>query len=170
MKILGDPSWIGQSQFLPISLGDKSNIQKIDKDSNAGTDTSSAMFQTIKGQAQSWSEKYKSFNTDQAEPVINLRLIMPTDFNEKTGMYELNKTANGVFTGLYKVWKTVSTFDNGTFTQNLYAVRFNNQGEEQTTNVTSTTYTYAKDTIIEGGETIDRETYDKNPTAYSGSF
>lgn len=172
MKILGDPSWIGQSQFMPISLGDRDRRQQVDNQSNSGSDQGAAAFQNQKGTPTSWSDRYKSFNTDQAEPVINVRFVMPTDFNEKTGMYELNKTADGVFSGLYKVYKTVSTFDNGAFTQNLYAVRFNNQGEEQTASVGSTTYTYTnkQDVVTEGGATITRETYEEDPTAYSGSF
>ena len=89
---------------------------------------------------------------------------MPNDFNEKTGMYELNTTADGVFSGLYKVWKTVSTFDNGTFTQNLYAVRFNNQGEEKTQAVRNVEY------ALDKTQTVSRTDYEKDPTSFSGSF
>jgi hypothetical protein len=164
MKILGDPSWIGQSQFMMLNVGEKNVTQSADNDSNSGTDRGTGIFTTIPGNPQSWSEKYKSFNTDQAEPVINLRFVMPNDFNEKTGMYELNTTADGVFSGLYKVWKTVSTFDNGTFTQNLYAIRFNNQGEEKTQAVRNVEY------VLDKTQTVSRTDYEKDPTSFSGSF
>lgn len=164
IKILGDPSWIGQSQFMMLNIGDKDVTKSAGNDSNSGTDLGAGIFQAITGNPQSWSEKYKSFNTDQAEPVINLRFVMPNDFNEKTGMYELNTTADGVFSGLYKVYKTVSTFDNGTFTQNLHAVRFNNQGEEKTQAVRNVAYRLDKTQLV------NRTDYERDPSSFSGSF
>ena len=58
---------------------------------------------------------------------MSLDFRFPTDFNENQGLYEFTREATPQFTGLYKVVRVISTFENGQFTQNLNMIRFENQ-------------------------------------------
>ena len=51
----------------------------------------------------------------------------PTDFDEVSGNYKFKSQEEIQFSGLYKVSRVESTFDNGQFTQILTMVRMNNQ-------------------------------------------
>jgi hypothetical protein len=53
---------------------------------------------------------------------------MPTDFNDQTGVYELQTTQSAAFSGLYRVIQVEHNFEDGKFTNVLQMTRFNNQG------------------------------------------
>ena len=53
---------------------------------------------------------------------------MPTDVDDKRGIYEMADGKATTFTGLYRVVGVSHTFDTGSFTQSLNMVRFKNQG------------------------------------------
>ena len=53
---------------------------------------------------------------------------MPTDVDDKRGIYEMADDKATTFTGLYRVVGVSHTFDTGSFTQSLNMVRFKNQG------------------------------------------
>ena len=53
---------------------------------------------------------------------------MPTDFNDQTGVYELQATQSAAFSGLYRVIQVEHNFEDGKFTNVLQMTRFNNQG------------------------------------------
>ena len=117
MEILGDPAWLGQSQFIPatpINANGSSNDNNIDFFRGGETDNI-------------WNAKLKCFNYDVADPVINLTFKTPQDFDDKQGVYELSSADDAVFSGLYRVTQVAHNFMDGRFTQNLTMVRFNNQ-------------------------------------------
>ena len=122
MEILGDPAWLGQSQFIPAT---PTNTNGSSTDNNIdffrGGETTNI-----------WNPNLKCFNYDVADPVTNLTFKVPQDFNDKTGVYELNSAPRGVFSGLYIVPRVVHSFSNGQFTQTLYMTRFNNQDKPVT--------------------------------------
>ena len=117
MEILGDPAWLGQSQFIPAT---PENSNGSSRDNNIdffrGGETDNI-----------WNPTLKCFNYDVGEPVINLTFKTPQDFNDDTGVYELSSAREAVFSGLYKVTQVAHSFADGKFTQNLTMVRFNNQ-------------------------------------------
>jgi hypothetical protein len=117
MEILGDPAWLGQSQFIPAT---PENSNGSSRDNNIdffrGGETDNI-----------WNPTLKCFNYDVGEPVINLTFKTPQDFNDNTGVYELSSAQEAVFSGLYKVTQVAHSFADGKFTQNLTMVRFNNQ-------------------------------------------
>lgn len=117
MEILGDPAWLGQSQFIPAT---PENSNGSSRDNNIdffrGGETDNI-----------WNPTLKCFNYDVGEPVINLTFKTPQDFNDNTGVYELSSAREAVFSGLYKVTQVAHSFADGKFTQNLTMVRFNNQ-------------------------------------------
>jgi hypothetical protein len=117
MRILGDPAWIGQSQFIPATPNNSSG---------SSTDNNIDFFRG--GESTNvWNPNLRCFNYDVAEPVLDLTFKTPQDFNDKTGIYELSSSPQGVFSGLYKVVRVDNSFSEGQFTQNLTMVRFNNQ-------------------------------------------
>ena len=117
MRILGDPAWIGQSQFIPATPTNSSG---------SSTDNNIDFFRG--GESTNvWNPNLRCFNYDVAEPVLDLTFKTPQDFNDKTGIYELSSSPQGVFSGLYKVVRVDNSFSEGQFTQNLTMVRFNNQ-------------------------------------------
>jgi len=124
LKILGDPAWIGQSQWLDV----KTNTLVAD-------DENAKQFAGYE-----WSENYQSYNTDQTDPIIALQFRMPTDLNTTTGVYELKSEESAIFSGLYHVFKVTSSFDNGSFTQTLHARRFNNQSKTRKGDPTEVKY------------------------------
>ena len=58
--------------------------------------------------------------------------MVPQDFNDKTGVYEMSNAQQAVFSGLYKVTQVQHSFTDGQFTQMLTMVRFNNQDSKVT--------------------------------------
>ena len=75
-----------------------------------------------------WNDKFKCYNTDVADPVILLNFRMPSDLDDKRGVYEIADGKSTTFTGLYRVVGVTHNFDSGSFTQTLNMVRFKNQG------------------------------------------
>ena len=51
-----------------------------------------------------------------------------TDFNDKTGVYELQSDQSAAFSGLYRVVQVEHNFTDGRYTHVLHLTRFNNQG------------------------------------------
>ena len=122
MQILGDPAWLGQSQFIPATPTNTNG---------SSTDNNIDFFRG--GESTNiWNPNLKCFNYDVADPVTNLTFKVPQDFNDKTGVYELNSAPKGVFSGLYIVPRVVHSFSNGQFTQTLHMTRFNNQDKPVT--------------------------------------
>ena len=110
LDILGDPTYICQDMYVPlgplnsVSFGNKEEVY----DSGSG-----------------------GFNSDQFQPIINVRYRLPDDIDEKKGtMFSGEKEfrdENLFFNGLYQVNKIESRFENGQFLQTLHCSRFNNQ-------------------------------------------
>lgn len=117
MEILGDPAWVGVSQFVPATP---------ENSSGSSTDNNIEFFRAGK-MTNIWNPNLKCFNYDVAEPVVNLTFKTPQDFNDKTGVYELSSEQRAVFSGLYTVPQVQHNFTDGKFTQTLTLVRFNNQ-------------------------------------------
>jgi hypothetical protein len=117
MKILGDPAWLGQSQFIPATP----------ENSNGSSTDNNIEFFRGGEMTNIWNANLKCFNYDVAEPVVNLTFKTPQDFNDKTGVYELSSEQKAVFSGLYTVPQVEHSFTDGQFTQTLTLVRFNNQ-------------------------------------------
>ena len=125
MNVLGDPAWLGVSQFVPATP----------KNSNGSSQDNNINFFLGGARTNVWNPDLKCFNYDVAEPIINLTFMVPQDFNDKTGVYEMSAAQQAVFSGLYRVTKVIHNFDEGKFTQTLTMIRFNNQDGK----VTSTT-------------------------------
>jgi hypothetical protein len=151
MDIMGDPAWIPQTQFMPVRAYDTiAEDQNIKEFKNAdGTDVG-------------WNTRFSNFNTDTADPVILINFKMPTDLNDRTGLYKLQDESNGMFSGLYQVYKTTHNFDNGQFRQTLHCVRFNNQSNERQRSAIKTEYALGPDGNILSSKT-------KATTATEGS-
>jgi hypothetical protein len=118
MEILGDPAWLGQSQFIPANPQMFGPGVSEDKDISywrAGLDSV-------------WNNELKCYNPELADPIILLNFRMPTDLNDKTGIYELQSDQSATFSGLYRVYQIEHSFDNGSYRNILKLVRFNNQG------------------------------------------
>ena len=123
LKIMGDPAYIGEDYFTPMS--DPGENQTYSKKEQVGS---------ING--FDWDNQKKQFNFDEYQPVVSIDFRFPNDFNEADGLYQFNKEDTPQFTGLYKVIRVISSFENGQFTQVLSLVRFENQnnGEQVTYN------------------------------------
>jgi hypothetical protein len=107
MQILGDPIYICQDQFIPI-------------DENRDHYKDDATVSPVFG----------SFNSEYAQPLIQVNFRVPDDINENTGlMFEKKSTYSERlwFSGIYQVTKVESRINNGEFTQTLYGARLNNQ-------------------------------------------
>lgn len=118
MEILGDPAWLGQSQFIPISpelFGNK----RIHRDRN--------MDYWQGNRNRIWNDKLRCYNPDVAEPIVLLNFRMPTDINDNTGVYELQSDQSAEFSGLYRVVGIEHNFTDGKYTNVLQMTRFNNQ-------------------------------------------
>lgn len=122
MDILGDPAWLGQSQFIPATP----------VNSNGSSRDNNIDFFRGGEKTNIWNPKLKCFNYDVAEPVTNLTFITPQDVNDRTGIYEISSAQQAVFSGLYKVVEVLHSFSNGQFTQKLTMIRFNNQDRRVT--------------------------------------
>jgi len=121
MEILGDPAWLGQSQFIPATPINSNGSSR---------DPNIAFF---RGELTDvWNPKLRCFNYDVAEPITNLTFKTPQDLNDQTGLYQISDDQRQVFSGLYKVVKVVHNFTDGKFTQNLTMIRFNNQDAKVT--------------------------------------
>jgi hypothetical protein len=122
MDILGDPAWLGQSQFIPATPQNSSGSSQ---DNN---------IDFFRGGVKTnvWNPNLKCFNYDVAEPITNLTFKVPQDFDDKTGVYEMSSAQQAVFSGLYRVTQVQHSFTDGQFTQNLTMVRFNNQDSKVT--------------------------------------
>jgi len=117
MSILGDPAWLGQSQFIPATP----------VNSNGSSQDNNIDFFRGGKMTNLWNPKLRCFNYDVAEPITNLIFKVPQDFNDKTGVYEMSSAQQAVFSGLYRVTQVRHSFTDGQFTQALTMVRFNNQ-------------------------------------------
>ena len=78
-----------------------------------------------------------------------LNFKMPTDLDDKTGIYEMGSSQQGMFSGLYRVIRVEHNFNSGRYTNVLHLTRFNNQGvyisspvDEYVTSVSSTGDSY----------------------------
>ena len=133
MRIMGDPAFIGHDFAIPMPLAmTNKRVSSIEGAGRLG--------------GMVFDEKLGAFNVDQAEPLVTLNFKFPRDFNEQSGFYSTKNKDNAQFSGLYKVAKVESIFDQGQFTQDLLMVRFKNQ--------TGT----VKDTQFEVKETKDKPT------------
>jgi hypothetical protein len=156
MKILGDPAWIGVSQYMSFQRQEIGNILIGQTQSVVSTNATKTNFDADKA----YSEKYKCFNVDTTDPVVRLRFRMPTDLNNTTGLYELGNTESAVFSGLYEVWRVDTSFDRGQFTQTLHMGRFNNQSDTKQTKVKESRISIDLDDII---KMFDFDTSKYNP-------
>lgn len=119
MEILGDPAWLGQSQFIPVTP-ELSGNKRIHRDSNMD------YWQANRGGI--WNDQLRCYNPDVAEPIILLNFRMPTDLNDRTGVYDLQSDQSAEFSGLYRVIGVEHNFSDGKYTNVLQLTRFNNQG------------------------------------------
>lgn len=139
MEILGDPAWLGQSQFIPA-------VPEKVADGVSKDDT----IDFWRGNLNAvWDVKRGCYNPDLAEPIIMLNFKMPTDLDDKTGIYEMGSSQQGMFSGLYRVVQVEHNFNSGRYTNVLQLTRFNNQGvyisspvDEYVTTVSSTGDSY----------------------------
>lgn len=120
MEVLGDPAWISQSQFIPL------NAKNFAQGTGKGTDPDIDYWRANRNRI--WNDELRCYNTDVAEPIIMLKFRMPTDFNDKTGVYELQSNQSAAFSGLYRVVQVEHNFTDGRYTNVLHLTRFNNQG------------------------------------------
>ncbi len=79
MEILGDPAWISQSQFIPVSGKNFKTGEGIFEDRDID------YWRANRGRI--WNDELRCYNTDVAEPIILLNFRMPTDLNDQTGLY-----------------------------------------------------------------------------------
>ena len=155
MQILGDPAWLGQSQFIPATPTNSNG---------SSTDNNIDFFRGGKS-TNIWNPDLKCFNYDVAEPVLNLTFKTPQDFNDKTGIYELSSSPQGVFSGLYKVVQIDNSFTDGQFTQTLTMVRFNNQ--DQGVTKTSNEKISKKDGVITNVRNPNQMARDRENITYT---
>ncbi len=120
MEILGDPAWISQSQFIPL------NAKSFARGAGKASDPDIGYWRRNKDRI--WNSDLRCYNTDVAEPIIMLNFRMPTDFNDQTGVYELQADQSAEFSGLYRVVQVEHNFTDGKYTNVLNLTRFNNQG------------------------------------------
>ena len=117
LEILGDPAYICQDMYVPVTAADNEKPAGGDSQKNKVFDTG-----------------LHSFNADQFMPCINLRYRLPDDIDENEGTMFSGKQKfrdeNLFFSGVYQVVKVDSKFDNGQFLQTLTCVRMNNQSGE----------------------------------------
>lgn len=137
MKIMGDPAWIGVSQFLNVKTDINTNSAIAE---NKNTDQFAG--------SNGWNDKFRCYSTDVTDPIVRLNFRMPTDLNNTTGLYELGRTESATFSGLYQVYKVDSNFDRGTFTQTLHMTRFNNQSDSKKNRTAKVRYYVSPDQRI----------------------
>ena len=115
LDILGDPAYICQDIYMPVS--------DADNDKRYGN------------KDEVFDSRGHSFNADQFMPCINLRYRLPDDVDEKEGTMfggdgKKYRDENLFFSGVYQVVKVDSKMDQGQFLQTLTCVRLNNQSGE----------------------------------------
>ena len=138
MKIVGDPAYLGQDNYIPMTDPGESNTY------------SKSAVGAVNG--FDWDDKRGCFNYDEYQPIVALDFRFPSDFNENQGLYEFTQNDVPQFTGVYRVTKTVSSFDRGQFTQNLTMVRFENQNiTTKTIAKTQSTTNGKTETQVQGG-------------------
>lgn len=144
MEILGDPAWLGQSQF----IGPAPKIK------SPGISTNSDNNRYFRGGNKDfiWNPELKCYNVEIGEPMINLTFKTPSDLNDKTGVYEIPNTRKGTFSGLYKVIRVQNKFVDGRFTQVLTMTRFNNQDSDAEP-ITNSKISKKDGVIIKGTQT-----------------
>ena len=120
MEVLGDPAWISQSQFIPL------NAKNFAQGTGKASDPDISYWR--RNRDRIWNPDLRCYNTDVAEPIINLNFRMPTDLNDQTGVYELQADQSASFSGLYRVVQVEHNFTDGKYTNVLNMTRFNNQG------------------------------------------
>lgn len=133
MEILGDPAWLGQSQFIPANPDEQAPGVSSDKDIGFWRNNLESI----------WDSKRRCYNPDLAEPIVMLNFKMPTDVDDKRGVYEMGSNQQAMFSGLYRVIQVEHSFDSGKYTNVLHLTRFNNQGvyiSAPAAEYTSTTY------------------------------
>ena len=81
-------------------------------------------------------------NPELADPIVLINFRMPTDLDDKTGIYELQSDQSATFSGLYRVYQIEHSFDNGMYKNFLKLVRFNNQGVKISTPMREYRYLY----------------------------
>jgi hypothetical protein len=118
MTILGDPAYLGQTQFIPTTA---------DKDILAANQKKLSF---SSGNRMVWNEIFGNYNMGFGDTVVRLTFRSPADVNDKLGIYDINEQEQIQFSGLYRVIKVISTFADGKFTQVLEMVRFKNQGDK----------------------------------------
>lgn len=120
LEVLGDPAWISQSQFIPV------NAKTFKTGEGIYNDPDIDYWRANKERV--WNNNLKCYNTDVAEPIILLKFRMPTDFNDATGVYDLQSDQSAEFSGLYRVIQVENNFSDGRYSSVLHLTRFNNQG------------------------------------------
>ena len=117
LEILGDPAYICQDMYVPVTAADNEKPPGGDSQKDKVFDTG-----------------LHSFNADQFMPCINLRYRLPDDIDENEGTMfsgtQKFRDENLFFSGVYQVVKVDSKMDNGQFLQTLTCVRMNNQSGE----------------------------------------
>jgi hypothetical protein len=146
LRIMGDPSWIGATQYFPLKLSVTGN-------SSVAVNLTPSEFQAT-GQ---FNSRFQCYNVEAVDPIVRLNFKMPNDFDELKGTYNLSRTQTAVFSGLYQVYKVESNFDRGQFTQVLHMTRFNNQGEIRKTNYQEVKWYVAPDNRVFTAATTDTE-------------
>lgn len=108
LEILGDPAYICQDQFIPMTTDGNRLSNSLD-----------------------FSGDFESFNADDYSPLILLNYRLPDDINDETGVTFEKDTQtpseNLFFSGIYQIVKIENSFSQGQFTQSLNCVRLNNQ-------------------------------------------
>jgi hypothetical protein len=155
LDIMGDPAWIPQTQFMPIRTN-----------STISEDENLKAFKNANGNDVGWNTRFGNFNTDIADPIILINFKMPTDINDRSGLYRFQDESNGMFSGLYQVYKTTHNFNSGKFMQTLHCVRFNNQSNEKQGTGEPTEYALGPDGDIVGSSNRRKQ----NLTATEGSL
>tara|TARA_B110000503_G_C7151733_1_gene415516 strand:- start:572 stop:2752 length:2181 start_codon:yes stop_codon:yes gene_type:complete len=129
LTIMGDPAFIGQDMFLPMSRNFSKGSTKASngrlQQAHPGETGVINTVGAIKG--FEWDSNLNCFNFDQAEPLVRVNFKFPTDINENQGLMDFSNLEDVKFNGLYRVSQVESIFDQGTFTQQLLLVRLNNQ-------------------------------------------
>jgi hypothetical protein len=150
MEILGDPAWLGQVQFMPSNPSIAGPARATD---NSAIDSDKLALSN--NQRNIWNSRYKSFDMNNGEPIIQFNFRTPTDFDTTKGTYNLSASENIGFSGLYKVVGCVSTFADGKFTQTLNLVRTKSQGDRPY--VPNTTTVLKPSNVIVGGNKITED-------------
>ena len=129
LEIRGDPTYLSANQFNAMQLPDSSETPEgpgIYKNINASKYSRSSG-------TESYDERTRSFNLNQAEPFILINFKAPVDIDLNTGMYKIDSADQVVFNGLYRVVKVENIFDRGLFTQRLRCIRMKDQGYKVST-------------------------------------